>query len=412
MQKNNLTHLQTPFGMRTLEDSVAYCNRCGMCSSSCPTYQLTQQETFSPRGRNQALRLVLEGKLHPRRQHKELEPLVTSCMLCGKCTQNCPGQIPTAEHVLELGRRLKITLLPSILVQFYRLRANYPRIFGYAVRIVHLLHLAGLLRWGQVVPGFSFLQKAGDYLPSKLQKKFKPAECLRPTLFYLPSVEAEYLHPDIARQVYILAQKKYRVRVWQQMPSGLFEYVYGDIRRARTQVRRLILRHEKEGKKAPILTDSIDVYQFLKKAPQLFEGFAHWKERAVEFAKKVCFVDNILAKKPRQIARFAPPVMWMPAVLVNPPVETLWQVEQNMHTLFKKNFVKCGYRDTAFSSAGYGLYNNELDEKNMLQVVRYLAEHHIQTVFVPSILAKQKLQAQVNRFYPKVRVCYLIELNG
>ncbi len=412
MQKNSMTHLHTALGVRTLENSVAYCNRCGMCMSSCPTYQITRQEAFSPRGRNQALRLLLEEKFHPRHQRDKLVPLVLSCMLCGKCTQNCPGQIPTAQHMLEMRRRLKISLLPKGLICLYRLRAGNPRLFGGLMRAAHLLHVSGLLRWGNHLPGLSFLQEAGNYFPSHFQKTFKPAACSRPTLFYLPSVEAEYICPQEARRVYQLAEKKHRVRVWQRTPSGLFEYVYGDVRRARIQVRRLITQHAKQGEKIPILTDSADVYQFLKNAPQLFEGFPRWEEKAMGFAKSVCYVSKLLAKKPRGIPRFDTPVTWMPAVLLNTQPDPLQQTGEILHTLFKKNFVKCEYRDAALSTAGYGLYNRPLDETNNLQVARYLAAHQIQTVFVPSILVKQKLQTQLNRFYPKARVCYLLELNG
>ena len=243
MSKNRVTHLCTELGMRPLEGSVAYCNRCGMCQAVCPTYRATQQEPFSPRGRNQALRLLLEGKLHPRRHRRELEPIVRSCLLCGKCTQSCPGHIPTPHHVLELGRRLQISLLPVLLKKLYRLRARRPALFDDAVRLACILNQAGLLRWVTCWPGFSFVKEMKYLLPASLQKPFRPAAEKNPTLFYLPSAEAESLCPDTARRVYELAAKKHCVRVWQHTPSGLFEYVYGDVRQARNQLRRLISRH-------------------------------------------------------------------------------------------------------------------------------------------------------------------------
>ena len=45
---------------RTVYESVCFCNRCNMCAQSCPTYRLTQDESQSPRGRYQILRLLLE----------------------------------------------------------------------------------------------------------------------------------------------------------------------------------------------------------------------------------------------------------------------------------------------------------------------------------------------------------------
>ena len=59
----HLAALDTPFGPRAVYDSVSFCNRCGSCQQACPTYLFTSQETFSPRGRNQLVRLITEGKL-------------------------------------------------------------------------------------------------------------------------------------------------------------------------------------------------------------------------------------------------------------------------------------------------------------------------------------------------------------
>lgn len=410
--KNQLTHLHTPLGIRTLADSVAYCNRCGMCAAVCPTYQATRLEAFSPRGRNQALRLLMEGKLNPRRHLKQLDPLVRSCLLCGKCTQNCPGQIPTPEHVLELGRRLKISLLPKPLHHFLKLRAERPTLFYYAIRSACILHQAGLLRWATILPGLAFLKELDGWLPTSRQQPFQPKSCKQPTLFYLPSLEAEYLCPDIARQVYALASKKNRVCVWQHQPSGLFEYVYGDIRLARKHVRHLITLHQQAGSRLPVLTDSLDVYHFLKHAPQLFEGFKNWEAKSEQFARQVRFVTDMLPAKILHKSRFPGPVTLMPTVLFDTGSKPLLQAEEILHTLFKKNFVKFGYGDTAVAPAGYGLYNNRVNQANSLQAARNLAQHRIQTVFVPSVLAQQMLQAQLNRFYPSVRVCHLIELNG
>ena len=61
--KRHLSRLETPFGVRSVYDSISYCTRCGSCQQACPTYLLTQEESFSPRGRNQAARLLAEGKI-------------------------------------------------------------------------------------------------------------------------------------------------------------------------------------------------------------------------------------------------------------------------------------------------------------------------------------------------------------
>lgn len=46
--ERHLPVLQTPFGQRSVYDSISFCNRCGSCQQACPTYLLTAQEPFPP----------------------------------------------------------------------------------------------------------------------------------------------------------------------------------------------------------------------------------------------------------------------------------------------------------------------------------------------------------------------------
>jgi len=408
---NHLTHLHTPLGVRTLQNSVAFCNRCGLCSTACPAYETLRQETFSPRGHNQTLRLIFEGKLRPRSFRASLEEIVRSCSLCGRCTQACPGKIPTAEHMLELRRILNLNILPGTLRAVMRWRAGKPRLFRVSMSVARGLQRAGLLRWGSMLPGFSWLKYACEILPTKYQTSFTPTDVEKPTLIYLPSLEAEFLHPQLAAQVYQKSAKKYRVRVWKNTPSGLFEYLYGDVRQSRKQLRRLITLHKQTGK-LPLLTDSFDVYRFLKQAPQLFEGFPQWQTEAVQFAKQVKFVTDLWPKTLKQKSSVNSPVYFMPSVLFDAGSEPLLQIAEKLHTLFKKNFVQCGYRDAAVAPAAYGFVCPRPAQKIALQAVETLARHQVQTVFVPTGLSFLELSALVRRFYPTVRVCHLVELEG
>ena len=58
-----LGRLRTDLGERSTYDAASQCSRCGYCEQACPTYVATGHESKSQRGRNQLLRLMLEGKL-------------------------------------------------------------------------------------------------------------------------------------------------------------------------------------------------------------------------------------------------------------------------------------------------------------------------------------------------------------
>jgi glycolate oxidase iron-sulfur subunit len=91
---------------QALYADTLHCNRCGFCTSSCPTYIETGNEAFSPRGRNQAFRALLEGRLE---NPADAKAVFSSCHQCGICTSVCFSQVPTAslmaaakEKILEL----------------------------------------------------------------------------------------------------------------------------------------------------------------------------------------------------------------------------------------------------------------------------------------------------------------------
>ena len=391
--KRHLTELHTAFGERSVYDSSAYCTRCGSCQQACPTYQIFHQETFSPRGRNQTLRLLAEGKLKLAANRDLLLQSVDSCLLCGRCTQACAGKIPTPEHILEMRRALQKRVLPRPLQAILHLRSAAPSLFG------------SLLRTGldELLP---------KKIPSlkKLLKELPPAEGT-PKKIYRPSLEAEFFMPQLALSVLKTAGE--RTILWHNMSSGLFEYVYGDLRQSKKAVRRLIVRHLKTEKaKLPLVTDSIDVYNFLQKAPQLFAGNKFWQKKAAAFAKKITFAAELLPKKPLQTKTFATPVRLEPSALFTRESIPAQKSEAILKTLFRKNFVECSYTDADIPAFGYALAKLELHEKIALSAVRTVARTQTGTVFTLSGLSALELDYRLKKFFPSAKAEHIIRLNG
>ncbi len=84
-------------------DDVMHCNRCGFCTSFCPTYLATGDEGLSPRGRNQTWRALMEGRLNPADGKRSFD----SCLLCGICTSVCFAQVPTARLMSQAREKVR-----------------------------------------------------------------------------------------------------------------------------------------------------------------------------------------------------------------------------------------------------------------------------------------------------------------
>lgn len=410
--KQHLDSLHTPFGVRSLYDSVSFCTRCGSCQQSCPTYLLTAQEMYSPRGRNQALRLVIEGKLNVKQNRKQLEALTSSCLLCGRCTQTCAGKIPTAEHMLELRRALHIQILPSLLYRLLHLRSRKPKLFHFLLQsgliirragIISLLRLLGITR----LKSLAWLAHADDILPHRpdpASKKLLRESAIHipdnPQAVYLPSLEAQWFMPELGADVFSLAAQKYRVWVWGNTSSGLFEYIYGDLRQSRRIIRRLIRRHEqKRGKPLPVLTDSVDIYLFLRQSPQLFEKWPWLKEKAHRFADSIRFVTDFFPKTTAHNTTDGK-VQLEYSSLFQREGEPFESARKILKTQFKKNFVECLYKDADAPAFGYSFVQPKMAEQIAIQAVQRIARTQSKAVFTLSGLSALELNYYLKRFYP------------
>jgi glycolate oxidase iron-sulfur subunit len=79
-------------------DELMSCIRCGRCLPVCPTYQETQLETFSPRGRLNLLRAVEDGRLAIT---AGVEQHLYHCLDCRACNTVCPPGVRIGELILR-----------------------------------------------------------------------------------------------------------------------------------------------------------------------------------------------------------------------------------------------------------------------------------------------------------------------
>jgi glycolate oxidase iron-sulfur subunit len=130
------------------------CIHCGLCLSSCPTYEELGTETDGPRGRIYLMRAVTDGRLAidaDVRRHLDL------CLDCRACESACPSGVQYHKLVepfrIAMEKSQPATPLPWLT------RFALRRIFPYAARSrfalapVRMLQRFGLDRWfAKVLP--------------------------------------------------------------------------------------------------------------------------------------------------------------------------------------------------------------------------------------------------------------------
>jgi glycolate oxidase iron-sulfur subunit len=83
------------------EGILRTCVHCGLCSATCPTYQLLGDELDSPRGRIYLIKQLLQRNRISRRSMQHLD----RCLTCRACETVCPSGVEYG-RLLEIGRNL------------------------------------------------------------------------------------------------------------------------------------------------------------------------------------------------------------------------------------------------------------------------------------------------------------------
>jgi glycolate oxidase iron-sulfur subunit len=294
-----LARLLTELGERSSYDAVSQCSRCGYCEQACPTYVATGRESFSPRGRNQLVRLMLEGRLEDPASAAEA---LSTCLLCGACQTVCPAHVPTADIVLE-GRRALARPGARLVDAVQRLMRERPALFralmAWGFRFKRW-GLAGLAAKSGVLKllGLGVLAEMATGTDEAPERTVDEVLAGRPELgpaegaawAYFAPCGPRWLLPRVGlATVEVLGTLHGRGTPLANPCCGLLSFNYGSVDEARASARAVVERAEAAGLPpgAPVVGDCSSCVSFLKTYPQLFLGEPAWKARAEAFAARV-----------------------------------------------------------------------------------------------------------------------------
>ncbi len=115
------------------------CVHCGLCTATCPTYQLLGDERDSPRGRIYLIKDMFERDVPA---SPEVKHHVDRCLSCLSCMTTCPGGVDYMHlvdharvHIDETGQR---SLSDRFVRRLLAMVLPYPRRFRWALKLVPL----------------------------------------------------------------------------------------------------------------------------------------------------------------------------------------------------------------------------------------------------------------------------------
>ncbi|HUR28808.1 MAG TPA: heterodisulfide reductase-related iron-sulfur binding cluster [Planctomycetota bacterium] len=288
------------------------CIHCGLCLRTCPTYQLTGNESSSPRGRIALMRAVAEDRLDAR--EPEYGEELDFCLVCRHCESVCPAGVRFGEMMEHARSQITRAVERPFSVRFVRW-AGFSR--GLRSRFL-LARAHGALRLaqesGMLAPLANLLGTRGAALASlpsvpparerELLPLFTPAQgtrrgvvsmlegCVMPELF-------GRVNRATAR---VLATLGFDVRTTRAMVCcGALHAHNGELEGARELARTMIAAFEATDAKGepatPIVVNSAGCGAHMKELGRLLEGDAAWSERARRFAERVVDFSEFVAPR-------------------------------------------------------------------------------------------------------------------
>lgn len=418
-----LNRLITELGDRSLYDAVSQCSRCGYCEQACPTYVASGSEVFSARGRNQIVRMLVEGKI---RDTKSAEEALSTCLLCGACSTACPAGVPTADIVLE-GRRMLRGEPAGMAAILIGLVSRRPETFAALLRWAYRFQ-----RWGLVslvvksrvlsLLGLKVLETAATHMVGP-PKRFLFEELRDDTRRSLPEAAAwayfapcgpNYVLPHVGLATVKVLKAKFGPGIYlENRCCGLLSYNYGSLDEARSLARANITHWEERGcpRNAPIVGDCSSCVAFLKSYPQLFLEDAPWRERAQNFVERVRDVVEIFkdvdaeAKEGEGIMTYHDSCRALNGSgICAEPREALRRAGGAAYRELPEADVCCG------GAGAFAFVHPEMSEDLLRKKTANIASTHARRVVTSSTSCLIQLARGLKKYYPECEVVHLSEL--
>ena len=282
------------------------CIHCGLCLTTCPTYQLTGSETSSPRGRIHLMRAVAEERLEADASFREE---MDFCLVCRHCESVCPAGVEfgammefTRSSLMEqhrpgpLARIARWIGFQRILPSRFGLKAavlglNLGQRLG-AIRLAApLMGLRGsVMRHLPKVPPRSERRPLPALTPAKGEKRDRVLVlegCVMPELF-------GRVNHAVARTLSATGLDVHAVP--KHVCCGALHAHNGEMKAAEDLARKTIDMFDAVDSDARVVIDSAGCGAHMREYGRLLAGDPNYKERAAAFGARVVDYSEELSR--------------------------------------------------------------------------------------------------------------------
>jgi glycolate oxidase iron-sulfur subunit len=295
--------------MDELLEQVHKCVKCGTCMAQCPVYIETLEEPLVARGKISLIENLGDGEGD---YNKRFSKILSQCLLCGTCAENCPNGVSADEIIRDVR---------SLLVKEKGLSLPKRAIFQHLLDSTYLMPM--LLKGGAALQNI-FLKKIPKEsglllrfpLPYLDHRRFIPPLAHDPLLeLHSGWVRAEkevmrvglfvgcvtnYLFPNIGKAVLDVFPRR-GISVFipkNQYCCGLPAFGSGDEETPQSLARKNIEGFKEEGLEKIVAPCASCAAMLKLDYPSLYEESDPFRKQALAFADKISDVSRILDQVP------------------------------------------------------------------------------------------------------------------
>ncbi len=286
-----------------LTGAIEMCNGAGVCRKTegvmCPSFQVTQDELYSTRGRANLLRALVSGGFPSSSLgEKAVFEALDLCLACKGCKSECPSAVDVA--------RLKYEFINH----YYRSHSRRIRdyLFGYIGWLAPLGSLAapfmntvlgsnGIRKINEKLLGLASPRKFPTFAsPGEVQTIRHPKNTLAPQVLFLTDTFSRYFHPETENAALCAIEGiGLQVQVIPMIGAGRTLISKGFLKPARKHAVRLveaIQRFDPQGRLPVVGVEPSEIYTLRDEFLDFFPGDPY----VISLAQRAWMVDEFLIR--------------------------------------------------------------------------------------------------------------------